>query len=197
MPDRRHFHSALVFTGHMVDLSNRPRPRFPPEMESEASREIRGAINHHLERVPISEVIAISSLARGGDILFQEHAWTRNIAPYIVLPFEREEFVKKSVTGAHTGDWVNRFWQIWNRTPSDHREVLTKAANENPYEACNQRLLEVAQESADEITLIALFDGTADDVGGTHDLIQRVDKVGGGIDLIDARQLLARVSKPS
>jgi hypothetical protein len=197
VPDRRHFGSSLVFTGHMVDLPNRRAPRFPPEMESAASREILAAIDRQLEHVGASEVIAISSLARGGDILFQEHAWTRNITSYIVLPFEPQEFVKKSVAGVPTGEWEDRFWRIWERTPHDHREVLTTAANENPYEACNQRQLEIAQERADDITLIALFDGTEDDVGGTRDLLQRVGDTGGRIDLIDAKQLLARISKPS
>jgi hypothetical protein len=197
VPDRRHFRSSLLFTGHMVDLPNRRRQRFPPEMEPAASREILAAIDRQLERAGASEVIAISSLARGGDILFQEHAWTRNMTSYIVLPFRPPQFVKKSVAGVPTGEWVERFWRIWERTQSDHREVLTTAANENPYEACNQRQLEIAQERADKITLVALFDGTADDVGGTRDLIQRVGDAGGHIDLIDAKQLLAHISKPS
>jgi hypothetical protein len=180
----------------MVDLPDRRAPRFPPEMEPAASREILVAIDRQLERVGASEVIAISSLARGGDILFQEHTWTCNITSYIVLPFEPQDFVKKSVAGAPTGDWVERFWRIWERTPHDHREILTRAAK-NPYEACNQRQLEIAQESADEITLIALFDGTADDVGGTRDLIHRVRAAAGRIDVIDAKKLLASVSKSS
>ena len=147
-------------------------------MEAAASREIAAAIDRQLEHVDVSEVIAISSLARGGDILFQEHAATRHLASYIVLPFEPRVFVKKSVIGVPTGDWEARFWHIWNRTPCKHREVVTSSADENPYEACNRRQLEIAQQISEEITLIALFDGTADGAGGTRDLIQRVRKAG-------------------
>jgi hypothetical protein len=161
-------------------------------MEAEASREIAAAIDRKVEHLDVSDVVAISSLSRGGDILFQEHAATRHLASYIVLPFEPQAFVKKSVSGVPTGDWEARFWRIWNRTPSEHREILKRAVNKNPYEACNQRQLEIAQQRSDEITLVALFDGSADGAGGTCDLIQRVRRAGGDIYIIDAKQLLAR-----
>lgn len=180
-----------MFTGHMVDLPSRTRVRFPPAMEAAASREIAAAIDRQLEQVDASEVIAISSLARGGDILFQEHAATRHIESNIVLPFEPRVFVKESVIGVPTGDWEARFWHIWNRTPWKQREVLTTASNENAYEWCNQRQLEIAQQMSEEITLIALFDGTADGAGGTRDLIQRVRKADGHISLIDTNGLRA------
>jgi hypothetical protein len=189
--DRTHFRSALLFTGHMVDLPNRPRARFPPEMETAASREIAAAIDRQLEHVGVSEVVAISSLARGGDILFQEHAVARHLASYIVLPFEPQVFLKKSVLGVPTGDWEARFWHIWNRTSCEQREVFTSLRNENPYEACNQRQLQIAQQKSDEIILVALFGGTADDVGGTRDLIRRVREAGGRVDLIDTNRLRA------
>ena len=165
------YRSAILFTGHMVDLPSRTRVRFPPAMEAAASRELAAALDRQLEHVDVSEVVAISSLARGGDILFQEHAEERHLASYIVLPFEPQVFVKKSILGVPTGDWEARFWRVWNRTPSKHREVVTSSADENPYEACNRRQIEIAQQVSEEITLIALFDGTADGAGGTRDMI--------------------------
>ena len=190
--DQTHFRWALLFAGNMVDLPSRPRARFPPEMEAPASREIAAAIDRQLEHVDDSEVVAISSLARGGDILFQEHAARRHLASYIVLPFEPQVFLKKSVLGVPTGNWEARFWHIWNRMPCEQREVFTRSSTENPYVACNQRQLQIAQQKSDDIILVALFGGTADDVGGTSDLIQRVRGAGGQIDLIDMDRLLAR-----
>ena len=100
-------------------------------------------------------------------------------------------FLKKSVLGVPTGDWEARFWHIWNRTPHEQREVFTSSHNENPYAACNQRQLQIAEQKSDEIILVALFGGTADDVGGTRDLIQRVREAGGQVDLIDTNRLPA------
>jgi hypothetical protein len=89
-----------------------------------------------------------------------------------------------------TGGWKARFWQIWKRTPCEQREVLKISPDENPYEACNQRQLEIAQQRSDKITLIGLFDGTADAAGGTRHLIQRVQGIGGQVDVIDTNRLL-------
>lgn len=194
-PGRTHYRRALLFTGHMVDLPARPHPRFPPHMEAGASHEIAAAMDRRLERVDAADVIAISSLARGGDILFQEHAGARRLASYIVLPFEPQVFLQKSVAGVPTGDWEERFWRIWNRTPLEQREVMPVSAGGNPYAACNQRQLEIAQRSADELAVIALFEGTADGAGGTQDLIERARAAGGHVDVIDAKGLLARSAK--
>jgi hypothetical protein len=190
-PSRSHYRRALLFTGHMVDLPSRPRPRFPPRMEAAAAHEIAAAMDRKLEHVGVGDVVAISSLARGGDILFQEHAAGRRLACYVVLPFEPSVFLEKSVAGVATGDWEGRFWRIWNRTPAEQREVMSVPADDNPYAACNQHQLEIARQRADEIALIALSDGTADGAGGTQDLIERARAAGGQVDVIDAKRLLA------
>jgi hypothetical protein len=186
-----HRRRALLFTGHMVDLPSRPQPRFPPRMEDLAARAIAEAMDRLLAGRAPAEVVAISSLARGGDILFQEHAHARKLASYVVLPFEPQLFVEKSVAGVPDSDWEERFRHIWNRTPADAREVLPATAG-NPYEACNRRQLEVAQRDTDEIALVALSDGTADGAGGTQDLITRARDAGAQVEVIDAKALLVR-----
>ena len=194
-PHRSHYRRALLFTGHMVDLPSRPRPRFPPRMEAAAAQEIAAAMDRQLEHVDVGDVVAISSLARGGDILFQEHAAGRRLACYIVLPFEPSEFLEKSVAGVATGDWEARFWRIWNRTPAEQREVMSVPGDDNPYAACNQHQLAIAQQRADAIALIALSDGSADGAGGTQDLIERARAAGALVDVIDATRLLARTAR--
>ena len=99
MEPQARYRRALVFTGHMVDLPARPHPRFPPRMEADASREIAAAMDRGRERVAAADVIAVSSLARGGDILFQEHAGACRLPSYVVLPFEPDVFLRKSVAG--------------------------------------------------------------------------------------------------
>jgi hypothetical protein len=161
-------------------------------MESLVSQEIAAAMDRQLEHLDRHDVAAISSLARGGDIIFQEHALARKLSTYVVLPFEPAEFLNKSVRGAAAGDWEKRFWRIWDKIPQDQREVLALPANQNPYEACNRRELEIARKLSPEIALIALFDGTADGPGGTQDLIDRARNAGGRIEIIDSKKLLAR-----
>src|SRR5262245_5545008 len=50
-PHRSHYRRALLFTGHMVDLPSRPRPRFPPRMEAAAAHEIAAAMDKKLAHV--------------------------------------------------------------------------------------------------------------------------------------------------
>jgi hypothetical protein len=183
---------ALLFTGHMVDLPSRPRPRFPPAMVPAAADTIAAAMNRLLEPFDPAMVIAISSLARGGDILFQEHARSRNLSPYVVLPFKPAVFFEESVRGVETGDWEERFWRLWNETPPEHREILTLAKDDSPYETCNKRLLELAPQLSEKVTLIALSDGTTDGAGGTQDLIHRTREVGGHVEVIDVKKLRAQ-----
>jgi len=182
---------ALVFTGHMVDLPDREQPRFPPALVPAASDAIAAAMDRRLQGFDPTRVVAISSLARGGDILFQEHARSRNLARHVVLPFPPDVFVKESVRGAKGGDWEERFWRIWNELPPEQREILAVAQDDNPYEACNTRQLEHARQLSDEVTLIALSDGTADGAGGTQDLVERTRQNGGAVEVIDVKMLRA------
>jgi hypothetical protein len=193
-PAAKTFRCALLFSGHMVDLPDRTSPRFPPEMEAAASREIAAATDRILTRTNPAGVVAISSLARGGDILFQEHARARGVPAHVVLPFEPHLFVEKSVRGVRSGDWELRFWQIWDRTSPQHRHVLAPSADDNPYEACNRRQLELAAEMSADVVLIALSDGTLDGAGGTQDMVSRARAAGGRTEVIDAGELLARLA---
>jgi hypothetical protein len=189
LQERRRFRSALLFTGHMVDLPGMPRPRFPPRLEFPAAHAIEAAIDRQLERAQPGDVVAISSLARGGDILFQEGAEVRRLTSYVVLPFEPQVFVRKRVEGVSTGDWVPRFWRIWNRVPSEQREIVTSSSDENPYTAADERLFRIAQNLADEITLIVTFEDPAVSV-----LPQLVRAAGGYIDEVNIKELLARAN---
>jgi hypothetical protein len=182
---------ALVFAGHMVDLPDRPHPRFPPELEPAAAAAIAAAIDRRLGRLAPADVVAISSLARGGDILFQEHARARMLLPRVILPFAPEIFLDRSVRGVATGSWEERFWWLWRETAPDHREVLSVARGDNPYEACNRRQIDLACRLSQNVVLIALSDGSTDGAGGTHDFIRRGRAAGGHVELIDLNSLPA------
>jgi hypothetical protein len=126
LQERRRFRSALLFTGHMVDLPGMPRPRFPPRLEFPAAHAIEAAIDRQLERAQPGDVVAISSLARGGDILFQEGAEVRRLTSCVVLPFEPQVFVRKGGGGSI-------YWRLGAPILA-HLEPCTERAARNRYE---------------------------------------------------------------
>lgn len=185
---------VLLFAGHMVDMPGRPEPRFPPCMEGLAADAIKAALHKAIDRTA-EPLVAVSSSARGGDILFLEACRQVGIENRIVIPFGPREFVRTSVEGPETGRWTERFWQQWSATPADHREVLSDASDpDGPYAACNRRIIAIAKLLGGAIHLIALWNGaTGDGPGGTGYLVERVREAGGSVDRIDSKALLKRV----
>ena len=168
---------SLLFTGHMIDNPDRPRPRFPAELETAAAARIARAVTPYAPGGTLfSDVRGFASGAQGGDILFHECCRAKDLTTTIVLPFPPEEFVMRSVRGIPSGNWERRFWSLWNSTPNEQREVLHLPVSDDPYSACNIHLLARAREHG-RVQLIALWDGEGGDgPGGTADLVRRASK---------------------
>jgi tetratricopeptide (TPR) repeat protein len=93
---------VVAFAGHMIDASDRPVPRFPAALEPAVRAEMR----EHLASL-LAPVI-YTSAACGADLIFIEAALEAGAEVNVVLPFDREDFVRTSV--AVGGDnWVERF----------------------------------------------------------------------------------------
>src|SRR4029450_14072272 len=110
---------VFLFSGHMVDASDRSRPRFPPDKEPLAA----AAIGKLLDKLGAGVTdVAISSGACGGDLLFAESCLQRRLRVEIYLPFVEEEFLKESINfaGEH---WREEFFfveecvHVCQRTP--------------------------------------------------------------------------------
>jgi hypothetical protein len=181
----------LVFTGHMVDLSGRSPPRFPPEIVDAARREIERRIAHHTEGRTKTSVKGFASLARGSDILFHEICRNFGFDTVIVLPFAPGLFLKKSVEGTEGGNWPQRFQKLWDETPPARRYVLGLPQSDDAYAICNERVLEFARQAGD-VQLVALWDGGGGDgPGGTADLVARAKMQSGREpEIIDPKDLL-------
>jgi hypothetical protein len=184
---------SLLFTGHMVDLPNRPTPRFPPGLVSAARAEIASRVRHHAGTRKVETVKGFASLARGGDILFHEVCRSIGIDTVIVLPFPPEVFLKTSVEGLDSGDWPDRFRSLWEATASDARFNLGLAKSTEAYAACNNMLLQLSQAHGD-VQMIALWDRRPDDgAGGTGHFVERAEKLSRRQpDIIDTKALLER-----
>jgi hypothetical protein len=196
MDDNQQSHSGfhklgLVFTGHMIDTPDRKSPRFPPKMEcltGEAIRaEVRAAYN-----ISNGSLVGFASGARGGDILFHEICLVEGISTHLVLPFDAEAFLTRSVRGVTTGDWETRFRRIWDKLGPAGRLVLDLGKEKDPFGACNDAMLTMASAQAEHIELLALWDGAGSSkLGGTAAFVERVRSTGANVRHIDSRTLLA------
>jgi len=184
---------ALVFTGHMIDLTGRSRPRFPPELADAAGEEIKRRILRHTSGLDKASVKGFASLARGGDILFHEICRSLSFDTEAVLPFVPEHFLKTSVEGAVNGRWPQRFEKLWNETPPQRRHVLGLPESSAAYAICNARVLELASQYG-AVQLIALWDGSGGDgPGGTADLVARAKRHSGREpEIIEPKSLLGQ-----
>jgi len=184
---------ALVFTGHMIDLPGRSRPRFPPELADAAGAEIERRILRHTSGLNNTSAKGFASLARGGDILFHEICRSLGFDTETVLPFAPERFLKTSVEGVKNGRWPQRFEKLWHETPPARRHVLGLPQSSDAYAICNGRVLELARRYG-AVQLIALWDGGGGDgPGGTADLIARAKRYSGREpEIIDPKDLLSQ-----
>jgi hypothetical protein len=182
---------GLVFTGHMIDAPGRQPPRFPLEMEQLAAEAIRAEVRaaHDISN---GSLIGFASGARGGDILFHEICLAERIPTRLVLPFDAEAFLTRSVRGVTSGNWEARFRRIWDQLGPAGRLVLDLGSEKDPFGTCNDAMLTMARAQSESVELLALWDGAGTSkLGGTAAFVERVRSTGGNVRHIDSRTLLA------
>ena len=185
---------AIMFTGHMIDLPGRQPPRFPPELEPLAAREMARSLRR-LKREFGANIIGLSSAARGGDIIFLEACAKLALAGFVVLPFSREQFAEASVAGVPSGDWLSRYDRALDRLGPEHLEIMQGTPSPEAYDACNLRLLELAHQMSAHVVLLGLLDGdTLQERGGSAHFARRVRDGGGRVDVIDVKALRGRLA---
>jgi hypothetical protein len=126
---------VALFSGHMIDRSDRKAPRFPPGREPIAA----AAIAKALADLDIgASDLAICGGACGGDLLFADAALARAARLEIYIPFEEPQFLANSVEfadGFADPPWTARFEGAKARG-SLHiaaRELGPTVAGEDPY----------------------------------------------------------------
>ena len=180
----------FLFSGHMVDATDRSEPRFPPDKEPLAAAAI-GALLDQLGAG--AEDVGISSAACGGDLLFAEACLQRGVRLEIYLPFAEEEFLQESVNfaGEH---WRQKFFSVKERVRDWHIMALELAptpAGEDPFARVNLWMLNhAAVYGAQNIRFICLWDGKAGDgPGGTKHLHDTVVQGSGQAYVLDTTKL--------
>ncbi|HSL21495.1 MAG TPA: adenylate/guanylate cyclase domain-containing protein [Vicinamibacterales bacterium] len=160
---------VAVFAGHRTDTADRIPSRFPPDAEGA----VHAAILRHIQAVRCG--VGYASAAAGGDILFLEAVLDAGGEIHVVLPFERDEFLRTSV-GAGTA-WAERFDRVLARA----REVIVASPHPLPrlpasFQYANELLLGLAMMHARQFettpAALALWDGaTGEGAGGTSDAV--------------------------
>jgi class 3 adenylate cyclase/tetratricopeptide (TPR) repeat protein len=180
---------VVVFSGHMIDSANRPEPRFPPELEAP----VRQAIRERLKK--IDPAFGFASAANGSDILFLETMLELGAEVHVVLPYNKEQFLKDSVEIAPAGNWKARLENILEKatqilTASDQR----LGGGGVSYEYGNLMLYGLAATRArqlgTEMVPLTVWDGCKGDEGGTGGNVERWRADGLQVEVIDLRQIL-------
>ena len=182
---------VVAFAGHMIDAPARATPRFPAAL----APAVRDAIRERLAR--FHAPVVYTSAACGADLLFIEESLAIGAEVNIVLPFDREDFLRTSV--AIGGDeWVARFDAALARAT---RVIF---ATEEAY-LDDDVLFDYAAMLLEGLTtlraaqletvpaLLCVIDAHAPGrVGGTHASFDRWSRNVGPPQLIDLRELRNR-----
>ncbi|MBK8816320.1 MAG: hypothetical protein IPN42_12850 [Methylococcaceae bacterium] len=179
----------LLFSGHMIDAPGRTLPRFPLNKATIAEAEIMRVLdkldaNH--------EDLALTQGASGGDLIFAECCQAKNVNIQFLQPFTEQTFIEQSVIPSE-GDWHNRYLVVKKKAAIQVRAMPEAFLidNGNPFEACNEWLLETALDyGAEKVRFICLWNGEGGDgAGGTAHMVEQVQKSGGSVIWLNTKQL--------
>lgn len=182
----------LLFTGHMIDKTDRKFPRFPLGKENEIRDKIKLAVQNETAGFDKNNVIGIAGGACGGDILFHEVCREMSIKTSLYLAVPAEPFVTESVAFAGAG-WVDRFYKLFNAL--DHF-VLSRAEDlpdrlktKTGYTIWERNNLWMLYDSLVDggvnMSLIAVWNGASGDgTGGTEHMIREAKSRGARVNVI-------------
>jgi class 3 adenylate cyclase len=175
----------IVFAGHMIDQPGRAALRFPPQLEPAVARQIKARIE------AIGAGLGYASAACGSDILFLEAMLENDGEIVVVLPYEREQFIRDSVNLIPGSKWVTRFKRVLERAS---RVVMASPQRLEiggvSYDYTNQLLLGLASIRASQLDTglipMAVWDrAPGDGSGGTASVVEHWHKIRLPVEIID------------
>jgi tetratricopeptide (TPR) repeat protein len=185
---------VFLFSGHMIDATDRATPRFPNDKADIAAEKIADA----LAALGASEDdLALTQGAAGGDILFAEACAKFGVRIQLLQPFPEAEFIHRSILSSEQGEsWRLRYFALkaqLRNFPRSMPDALGDITEEemSPYERCNLWLLNTALACGiEKVHFICLWNGgDADGRGGTAHMYREVNKRTGQVTWLDTRKL--------
>ncbi len=184
---------VAVFSGHMIDQPGRPEPRFPQGIAARVKREIKQKL------MDLNVRIGFASGACGADILFHETLLELGGETHVVLPFNRDEFMKTTVgVGENADFWKGKLRAILKKAKS----VITVSRQQTDfgsvyYDYANIVLNGLSRNQAmhldTDLVALTVWNGKAGDgPGGTASMYGYWKDVMGlpNIQVINPRQFL-------
>lgn len=183
------FPNVIVFAGHMIDPPDRRSPRFPFQIE----RAVKESLRQRLDK--LNAGFGYASAACGSDILFHELMHERNGESHVVLPYEKDLFVKDCVDITSGTDWLERFERVIGQAVEVQEISKHCKTHSVAYEFANQILHGLAslrgEQLGTRLVPLAVWDGrSSDGLGGTGGTVQRWRELGLKIEIIDLREIL-------
>jgi hypothetical protein len=188
---------VVLFTGHRIDASNRPKPRFPPAKESFAREAIRSALSSEKE-ITNGSMIGVAGAANGADILFLEVCDELEMPTKVMLALPESQFVGASVDNEDK-NWLRRFHAQIEKHPD--APVLTQSPElpkwlqfKRGYDVWQRNNLWLLSEALciapRHLTLVALWDGeSGDGPGGTEHMVSLANERGARVVRLDTKEL--------
>lgn len=186
--------SVVVFAGHMLDQPNRSSPRFPPQLETA----VKDAIRQRLMK--LNAGFGYASAACGSDILFHEVILEMKGEIHVILPYERDVFIRDNVNLIPGADWVNRCEEVFRQAnevqeASKHNQMGSDVS----YEFANLLLHGLASVRAEQLETnlvpVAVWDGELPNgSAGTAATVERWREMGLQVDIINLRDILRHES---
>ena len=186
---------VIVFSGHLLDRPDRPKPRFPPELTDDVGRMIRQKLAARTDGGRVS--FAFTAAGCGADLIFAESVLAAGGEVHVVLPFGRTHFVRTSVAYAGAA-WVNRFDRLIDDSGGRVKlTILSPMPSRDPandFEYGNRVMFGLARAKALELGTdllgMAVWDGRpGDGPGGTASNVTRWRHAGLPVDVIHLGKL--------
>lgn len=191
------YRQAVLVTGHVVDLPDRPVPRFPPAAEPAVTAAVASVLDGWQVG---SGTLVVSGGARGADIIGAEQALALGADVWLLLALPDDQFTASSVAVAGT-DWEQRFRRLRSRCATwvQADDLGPAGADEDVFERNNDWCLTVAgaQAGSGVPRVVAVWDGGAGDgPGGTAHLVQRAMALGAPVQIIHPAEARAGATTP-
>jgi len=172
---------VVLFSGHMVDKADRPKPRFPESKADSAAKRM----GQELDALKVRPGdLGISQAASGGDLLFADACLARGIRLEIYLPLREPEFLRASVSFA-APHWQQKYDSLKGRPDVVFRimpdELGLPPDCTDVYDRANRWLLYSALSCGlRKLSFITLWDGNpGDGPGGTDHMVSLVRQLTG------------------
>ena len=185
---------VVVFTGHMIDQTNRKEERFPNRLEEPVRNEIRKKL------IEITPDISYSGAACGADLIFLEEMLKLKKEVNVILPFAEEDYIKESVSIV-SGNWEHRFNEVLKKVNSKKFVTKEQYLGDNILFSFGGEIFQGyghlrAFREQTKATLLTVLDPESQSViGGTVEIIEHwTDKE--NLEEINLRKLLSEFPNP-